>query len=201
MSGNSAFSGLRISILLSFVTCPAHYIAAPSVEESPSQQHLLFASLLEDGHSALHEGLALAALIGTHLTVTLGISYVHYALWMPSLGKCSFTSSASFSVGLVFFFFYSFIELYKLPACFLDKFEFLFFGCKLPFSYASCCLSFFRVFPCGAIAFQVAEVPFAELGLICHYSKSGSKNNLLPFLSQCVLPIFSSRAVRVSSCF
>ena len=35
VSGNSAFSGLRISILLSFVTCPAHYIAAPSVEESP----------------------------------------------------------------------------------------------------------------------------------------------------------------------
>lgn len=85
VSGNSAFSGLRISILLSFVTCPAHYIAAPSVEESPLLSSIY--SLLLFWRMAIlpcMRGLALAALIGTHLTVTLSISYVRYALWMPS---------------------------------------------------------------------------------------------------------------------
>jgi hypothetical protein len=78
---------------------------------------------LEDGHSACERGLALAALIGTHLTVMLSIFYVRYALLDAFLVKYSFRSLASFSVGLVFFFLIIlFIELYELSACFLDKF-------------------------------------------------------------------------------
>ena len=108
-TGNSAFSGLRISILLSFVTCPAHYIAAPSVEESPLLSSIY--SLLLFWRMAILpcvRGLALAALIGTHLTVMLSIFYVRYALLDAFLVKYSFRSLASYSVGLVFFFLYSF---------------------------------------------------------------------------------------------
>ena len=48
-------------------------------------------------------GLALAALISTHLTVMLSIFYVCYDLLEAFLMKYSFRSLASFSAGLVFF--------------------------------------------------------------------------------------------------
>ena len=134
-SGNSAFSGLRISILFSFVTWLPIDIPAPSIGESPLLRSIY--SLFLFWRMAILpcvRGLALAALIGTHLTVMLSIFYVRYALLDAFLVKYSFRSLASYSVGLVFFFLIIlFIELYELSACFLDKFWVFIFGCKLLF--------------------------------------------------------------------
>ena len=80
-------------------------------------------------------GLALAALIGTHLTVMLSIFYVCYDLLEAFLMKYSFRSLASFSAGLVFFLIIIlFIALYELSACFLINSEFLFLvaNCVFP---------------------------------------------------------------------
>ena len=151
VSGNSAFSGLRISILLSFVTWPARWHPCPQCRRIPSsQQHLLFASLLEDGHSALCEG-AGACSFDWHSSD----SDAEHLLCALRPLDAFFREMFIYIFGIIFcwvgffFFFILFIELYELPACFLDKFWVFIFVANCFFPMPRVAFLFFRVFLAG----------------------------------------------------